>query len=51
MFVFTAYPTRMAKFVFQALVFSFFRFSAPKVLRMYAPLTKMLSRSPYPDYR
>ncbi len=51
MFVFTAYPTRMAKFVYQALVFSFFRFSAPKILKMYAPLTRNLARSPYPDYR
>lgn len=50
-FVFTAYPTRMTKIVYQALVFSFFRASAPKILRIYAPLTKILSQSAYPDYR
>jgi carboxylesterase type B len=50
-FVFTAYPTRMAKLVYQALVFSFFRASAPRVLRMYAPLAKLLGQSAYPDYR
>ena len=50
-FVFTAYPTRMAKIVYQALVISFFRTAAPRVLRMYAPLTKMLAQSAYPDYR
>lgn len=51
MFVFTAYPTRMTKIIYQALVFSFFRTSAPKILGLYAPLTKILSQSAYPDYR
>lgn len=50
-FVFTAYPTRMTKLVYQALILSFFRTSGPRVLRMYAPLAQLLGRSAYPDYR
>ncbi|KAJ1417020.1 Alpha/Beta hydrolase protein [Ochromonadaceae sp. CCMP2298] len=50
-FVFTAYPTRMTKIIYQALVFSFFRGAAVKVLRMYAPLARRVSESAYPDYR
>jgi carboxylesterase type B len=50
-FVFTAFPTRMAKFIYQALVFSFFRSAAPQILKMYASLADTISESAYPDYR
>ena len=33
-FVFTAFPTRMPKLVYQAVVLSFFRGSAPAVLKI-----------------
>eukprot|EP01038_Epipyxis_sp_PR26KG_P008016 gene8016-10864_t len=50
-FVFTAYPSRMPKFIFQTLVFSFFRTNAPNVLNLYKGFSKQISESPYPDYR
>lgn len=50
-FVFTAFPTRMAKIIYQGLVFSFFRSSAPLVLKLYAPLSRRIADSPFPDYR
>lgn len=50
-FVYSAYPGRMAKLIYQALVFSFFRESAPKVLKMYSYLANQVSRSPLPDYK
>ena len=50
-FVFTAFPTRMAKIIYQGLVYSFFRTSAPQVLKLYSSLSKYISESPYPDYR
>jgi len=50
-FVFTAYPTRMPKIIYQAAIFSFFRTSAPRVLKQYAKLSQRISESPYPDYR
>jgi hypothetical protein len=50
-FVYSAYPGRMAKLIYQALVFSFFRESAPKILKMYNYLVHQISRSPLPDYR
>lgn len=51
MFVFSAFPARMAKVVFQAYILSFFRASAPGVLRLYTKLIKKVDDSPYPDYR
>lgn len=50
-FVFTAFPTRMNKFIYQLLVFSFFRTSALAVMRMYGSLAKRVSDSHDPDYR
>lgn len=50
-FVFTAYPTEMPKFIYQAVVFGFFRFAAPKVLKQYAVLSREQQLSPQPDYR
>ena len=50
-FVFTAFPTRMNKFIYQLLVFSFFRTSALAVMRMYASLANRVSDSHDPDYR
>eukprot|EP01035_Chromulina_nebulosa_P018325 gene18325-24015_t len=50
-FVYTAYPTRMIKLVYQILVFSFFRTSAPKVLKMYEKITKQVAKTDRPDYR
>ena len=41
----------MAKIIYQGLVYSFFRTSAPQVLKLYTPLSKYISESPYPDYR
>lgn len=51
MFVFSAFPARMAKVVFQAYIISFFRAAAPGVLRLYTKLVKKVDDSPYPDYR
>ncbi len=50
-FVFTAFPTRMPKPLYQALVVSFFRTHALQILKLYSPLTDYISESPYPDYR
>lgn len=50
-FVFTAYPTMMPKLVYQALVFSFFRSVAPRVLKTYARYAKQVGNGPNPDYR
>lgn len=51
-FVFTAFPTRMNKVIYQALVWSFFRTAAPQILKMYQPYADSLSQvSIYPDYR
>jgi hypothetical protein len=50
-FVFSAFPGRMIKVVFQALVFSFFRTSAPGVLKTYSSLIQSIDDSLYPDYR
>lgn len=50
-FVFTAFPAKMAKILYQTFVFSFFRGYAPKVLNVYSKLTKEIDESPYPDYR
>ena len=37
-FVFTAYPTRMTKFVYRAVVIGFFRAAAPRVLKQYVKM-------------
>jgi carboxylesterase type B len=50
-FVFTAYPTVMPRFMYQAMVFGFFRFDAPRVLKQYAALSREQQLSPHPDYR
>lgn len=50
-FVYTAWPRRMVKFLYQAIVLSFFRESAPQILKMYAPLSKKIDLVPLPDYR
>jgi carboxylesterase type B len=50
-FVYTAWPRRMIKPLYQAVVWSFFRESAIRVLRMYAPITRRIDKSLYPDYR
>lgn len=50
-FVYSAFPKRMMKWVYQAAVFSFFRTSAPQVLRMYSSLAERISKSPQPDYK
>lgn len=50
-FVFTAFPTRMPKPLYQAVVVSFFRTHALQILKLYSPLTDYISESPYPDYR
>lgn len=51
-FVYTAFPTRMMfKFIFQAIVFSFFREAAPRVMKLYSSLTKRVDKSDSPDYR
>ena len=50
-FVYSAYPGRMIKIVFQTLVFSFFRTSAPSVMRTYNRLIKSVDDSISPDYR
>ena len=50
-FVYSAYPGRMIKIVFQTLVFSFFRTSAPSVMRTYNRLIKSVGDSISPDYR
>ena len=41
----------MVKMVFQTLVLSFFRASAPAVLRTYETLIHSIDRSLFPDYR
>ena len=51
MFVYSAFTSRMSKLVYQACVFGFFQTSAPSVLKKYAPLTRRIDESPYPDYR
>jgi carboxylesterase type B len=50
-FVYSAFGGRMNKMVYQVVVFSFFRTSAPEVLAMYAPLAKRIEKSPDPDFR
>lgn len=50
-FVFTAFRASMPKLVYQAVVFSFFRGSALRVLKQYASLSEREADSPYPDYR
>jgi carboxylesterase type B len=50
-FVFTAFRTHMPKIVYQAVVVSFFRGSALRVLKQYAALSERESESPYPDFR
>jgi hypothetical protein len=41
----------MTRLVYVALVCSFFRLSAPRVLRMYQPLARRVMQGPFPDYR
>ena len=50
-FVFTAYPTVMPKFIYQAVVVGFFRFAARRVLQKYSALSREQQLSPDPDYR
>lgn len=51
-FVFTAFPTRMNKLIYQALIFSFFRQAAPQVLKLYQSYADAVAQvSIYPDYR
>jgi carboxylesterase type B len=51
-FVFTAFPTRMNKFIYHMLLFSFFRTAAPQIMRLYQPYaTRLTQTSIYPDYR
>lgn len=50
-FVFTAFPARMPKLVYQAVVFSFFRGSSGAVLRIYSAQAKRIENSAFPDYR
>lgn len=50
-FVFTAFGTHMPKLIYQAVVFSFFRGSALRVLKQYAALSEREADGPYPDYR
>jgi len=50
-FVYTAFPTRMNKLIFQAITFSFFKGDSPKVLKAYASRTRTISSRPNPDYR
>ena len=50
-FVFTAFPTVMPKFIYQAVVVGFFRFAARRVLRQYSALSREQQLSPDPDYR
>jgi len=50
-FVYTAFPTRMNKWIFHTIALSFFRGDAPKVLNAYATRSKAVSQSPSPDYR
>jgi len=50
-FVYTAFPTKMTKPLYLALVISFFRRAAGKVLKMYAPLAKRQAMTNDPDYR
>lgn len=50
-FVFSAFPARMNKLVYQLLVVSFFRASALRVLKMYRPLANRVSDSHDLDYR
>lgn len=51
LFVFTAYPARMTKLVFSALVLSMFRTSALAVLRIYDSLIRVVDDQRNPDYR
>ena len=50
-FVFTAFPTRMPKLVYQAVVLSFFRGSAPAVLKIYGAQAKRQEQAAFPDFR
>ena len=50
-FVFSAFPGRMAKLVYQTCVLGLFHTSAPAVLRRYAPLARHIEESLQPDYR
>ena len=49
--MFTAFPTRMPKVVYQAVVFSFFRGNSGAVLKIYSSQAKRMEHSAYPDYR
>ena len=50
-FVFTAYPTAMPKFIYQAVVVGFFKVCCETVLRQYSSLSREQELSLEPDYR
>ena len=50
-FVFTAFPTRMPKLLYQTVVFSFFRGSSGAVLKIYGAQAKRQEQADYPDFR
>lgn len=50
-FVYTAFPSRISKFMFQTLVMSFFRTKGSIVLQMYKPLITRVDDTTFPDFR
>ena len=50
-FMFTAYPQRMPKWVYKMVMFGFFRFAAPRVMKQYESLAMQQQKMPFPDYR
>lgn len=50
-FVFTAFRASMPKLIYQAVVVSFFRGAALRVLKQYSREAEREAESPYPDYR
>ena len=50
-FVYTAFPAKIIKPVYMALIISFFRRAAGRVLKVYASLAKRVAASDTPDYR